>query len=109
MGFPLELYYKLSDDAKARCGEVAPDQLLPLPLDAVYAPPYELAFKPQDNNYTESSQSYQWRGLVIPKGASAPPPGVDTVLCCPASKSGTSPLYLNVSLLHYYSMANIVQ
>ena len=46
--YTMELYYKLSDDAMGRCGEVAADATLHVPMDAVYAAPYELYFKPRD-------------------------------------------------------------
>ena len=101
--FDMELYYKLSDDAKARCGEVLSDQTLSLPMDTVYSPPYELSFKPRDGKYSESSSAFQWRGLTVPKGATLPPVGVDSVLCCPASKTGTTPLYFNVSICIFHS------
>ena len=44
----MEVYYKLSDDCKGRCGEVAQNGLFNVPMDAVYAAPYELYFKPRD-------------------------------------------------------------
>ena len=47
----MELYYKLSDDAMGRCGEVAPNQVLNVPMNAVYAAPYQLYFKPRDARF----------------------------------------------------------
>ena len=41
----IEVYYKLGDDCKGRCGEMTPDGTLNVPLEAVYAAPYELYFK----------------------------------------------------------------
>ena len=43
----MELYYKLGNDAMGRCGEMEAGQTLNVPLEAVYAAPYELFFKPR--------------------------------------------------------------
>ena len=47
--FAMELYYKLSDDAMGRCGEVHPEKTYNVPCEAVYAAPFEIFFKPTGN------------------------------------------------------------
>ncbi len=44
--FGMEVYYSLGDGASGKCGEMAPDAILNVPIGAVYAAPYELFFKP---------------------------------------------------------------
>ncbi|ELU14385.1 hypothetical protein CAPTEDRAFT_224867 [Capitella teleta] len=61
LSFPMELYYKLSDDAMGRCGEVAPDQKFNVPCEAVYAAPYEIYFKPRNAKYLESQSAFNWK------------------------------------------------
>ena len=83
----MELYYKLSDDAMGRCGEVAPDQTFNVPCEAVYAAPYELYFKPRDNKYLESKSAFNWKEKVSEK----------TMISCPAAKSNEAqPIFFTV-------------
>jgi hypothetical protein len=44
--FGIELFYKLSDDAIGRCGDASPGKIASILCEAVYAPPYEIFFKP---------------------------------------------------------------
>ena len=44
--YSIELYYKLSDDAMGRCGDVSPGKTTSILCEAVYTPPFEIYFKP---------------------------------------------------------------
>lgn len=48
---PIEIYYKLSDDASARCGHVEPGAICSLPCDAAYMPPNEIFFRPSKGRW----------------------------------------------------------
>ena len=43
--YTAEVYYRLSNDTYGKCGEVKSKKTFNVPLEAVYASPFELYFK----------------------------------------------------------------
>nr|KAG5695911.1 hypothetical protein BaRGS_017349 [Batillaria attramentaria] len=86
LSFPVEVLYR-GDTKLESCGVASPDDLLSLPLDAVYSQSNELFFRPMGSSYEVSQKAMNWR--------SAENTGQQE-MCCPSTQKGHSACYFNV-------------